>query len=97
MTRRSFLPLLPAAVLTGCAGKPAKTYPMNGEIVALDPATKTATIKAGKIADWMDAMTMEYSVKPDSEFGKLHVGYRIRATLVVQDPHFYVTSVEVVK
>jgi Cu/Ag efflux protein CusF len=69
---------------------------MQGEIMALDPATKTATIKAGKIGDWMDAMTMEYRVQPDSEFLKLHVGDRIRAKVIVTDPDYYVTSVEIV-
>jgi len=44
----------------------------------------------------MEAMTMEYSVKPDSEFRKLHVGDRIRATVVVIDPSYYVTDVTIV-
>ncbi len=70
---------------------------MQGEIKALDPAAKTATIQAGKIGDWMEAMTMEYRVKPDSEFQKLHVGDRIQAKVVVADPDYYVTSVQVVK
>lgn len=72
-----------------------KRYPMQGEIKALDANAKTATIDAGKIGDWMDAMTMEYSIKPDSEFQKLHVGDRIEATVVVVDPAYYVTAVKV--
>jgi Cu/Ag efflux protein CusF len=69
---------------------------MQGEIRDLDPATKSATINAGKIGDWMEAMTMEYSVKPDSDFAKLHVGDRIQATVVVvNDLKHYVTDVKV--
>lgn len=68
---------------------------MQGDIRAVDPAAKTATIAAGKIGDWMDAMTMEYTIKPDSEFQKLHVGDRIQATVVVSDASYYVTDIKV--
>ena len=68
---------------------------MQGEIKALDANSKTATIAAGKIGDWMEAMTMEYHVKPDSDFEKLHVGDHIEATVVVNDPAYYVTDVKV--
>jgi Cu/Ag efflux protein CusF len=97
MTRRTGLWLLAAVMLAGCASNkaPIKRYPMEGEILALDPATHNATIKHGKIGDWMDAMTMEYTVKPDSDFAKLHVGDHIHATVVVQDPTYWVTDVKV--
>jgi Cu/Ag efflux protein CusF len=41
----------------------------------------------------MEAMTMEYPVKPESEFAKLHVGDKIEATVVVTDPAYYVTDI----
>ncbi|HXK03495.1 MAG TPA: copper-binding protein, partial [Verrucomicrobiae bacterium] len=72
-----------------------KRYPMQGEVKALDAGSKTATIAAGKIGDWMEAMTMEYPVKPDAEFQKLHVGDKIQATVVVEDVKYYVTDVKV--
>jgi Cu/Ag efflux protein CusF len=98
MTRR-FTLLLPALALLaafGCAKDNTKRYPMEGDIKALDSGAKTATIAAGKIDGWMEAMTMDYAVKPDSEFAKLHVGDHIQATVVVNDPSFYVTDVKVV-
>jgi Cu/Ag efflux protein CusF len=89
------LPVL-LLLLAGCAQKPpVKRYPMQGEIKALDASAHTATIAAGKIADWMDAMTMEYPVKPDAEFQKLHVGDRIEATLIVSEPAYYVTEIKI--
>jgi Cu/Ag efflux protein CusF len=89
------LPLL--LMLAGCAHKAAeKRYPMQGDITALDASAHTATIAAGKIGDWMEAMTMEYPVKPDAEFQKLHVGDRIEATVVVGDPAYYVTAIKIV-
>ena len=97
MTRRIGLCLLAAVALAGCGTQkqPVKRYPLVGEIVALDPATHNATIKHEKIGDWMEAMTMEFTVKPDSEFAKLRVGDRIRATVVVEDPAYWVTDVKV--
>ncbi|HLK62462.1 MAG TPA: copper-binding protein [Bryobacteraceae bacterium] len=86
-----------ALALIGCKAKlpEGKRYPIQGEITALDTSAKTATINAGKIEGWMEAMTMEYPVKPDAEFQKLHVGDHIDATVVVSDPGYYVTDVTV--
>lgn len=96
MIRRTCLLVLAALALSGCAAREqAKRYPMQGEVKMLDPATKHATIDAGPIGDWMDAMTMEYPVKPDAEFAKLHVGDHIRATVVVEGEKYYVTEVTV--
>jgi Cu/Ag efflux protein CusF len=97
MTRRLILLSIAAMALAACAKKepPAKRYPMQGTVKALDAAAKTATIDAGKIDDWMEAMTMEYPVKPDAEFAKLKVGDHITATVVVQDVKVYVTDIAV--
>ena len=95
MTRRTSVLLL-ALALAGCGARnQTKRYPMEGEVKALDPASKSATIAAGKIGDWMEAMTMEYSVRPDAEFQKLHVGDHIQATVVVNDDKYYVTDVKI--
>jgi len=103
MTRRSALPLplvlalVLLLALAGCHSQPAaKRYPMQGSIQALDATAKTATIAAGQIGDWMGPMTMEYPVKPEREFQRLHVGDRIQATVVVvTDTNFYVTDIKV--
>jgi Cu/Ag efflux protein CusF len=68
---------------------------MEGEIRALDVGSKSATIQHGKIGDWMEAMTMEYRVKPDADFERLKVGDHIHATVVVTDDGYYVTDVKV--
>lgn len=95
MTRRTSVLLL-ALTLAGCGAKDqTKRYAMEGEVKALDPAAKTATIAHGKIGDWMEAMTMEYPVKPDAEFAKLKTGAHIKATVVVEDVKYYVTEIEV--
>ena len=90
------LPVLLTLALAACGEKPpGKRYAMQGEIKALDAASHTATIDAGKIGDWMEAMTMEYPIKPDAEFQKLHVGDKITATVIVGDPAYYVTDIKV--
>jgi Cu/Ag efflux protein CusF len=99
MNRRLLLGAICALglALAGCAGKPepTKNYPMKGEVKALDASTKIATIAHEKIGDWMEAMTMEFPVKPDEEFQKLKVGDKIEATVVVGEK-YHVTAVKVV-
>lgn len=97
MTRRAILFAASVLLLAGCAAKQeeGKRYAMQGEVQALNPADKTANIKAGKIEGWMEAMTMEFPIKPDAEFAKLHVGDHIQATVVVNDAKYYVTDVKV--
>jgi Cu/Ag efflux protein CusF len=89
--------LLAALALTGCGSRQeqGKRYPMQGEIKAVDARAKSATIDAGKIGDWMEAMIMEYPVKPESELQKLHVGDHIEGTVVVLEAGYYVTDIKV--
>src|SRR5690349_4404458 len=94
---RAFGVLLLVLTLISCGSREqAKRYPMEGDIKALDTTSKTASIAAGQIGDWMGPMTMEYLVKPDSEFQKLHVGDHIEATVVVNDLAYYVTDIKVI-
>ena len=97
MTRRKLgLLITPALLLSACnKTPPAKRYPMRGVVKALDPQAQVATIDSGKIDDWMEAMTMEFPVKPPSEFQKLQVGQKISATVVVDDLKYYVTDIKV--
>jgi Cu/Ag efflux protein CusF len=95
MTRRIALCAAVLALAACGAKQEPKRYQMQGEIKGLDPVSKNATISAGKIGDWMGPMTMEYPVRPDADFSKLHVGDRIQATVVVNDLKYFVTDVKV--
>ena len=54
-----------------------------GRIVSLDDQAHTATVDAAAVPNFMEAMTMEYPVKNDADFKKLHVNEKITATLNV--------------
>jgi len=96
--RRRVLLFAAALALAACVSTAhERRFPMEGDIKGLDAASKIAIIDAGKIGDWMEAMTMEYAVKPDSEFAKLKVGDHIKGTVVVlDDGRYYVTAITVV-
>jgi Cu/Ag efflux protein CusF len=87
------LALLAAGCQRNPTALPAKEYPMQGEVVGLDPAAHLATVKAGKIEGWMDAMTMEYPVKDPQEFSKLKVGGKIQGKVTVQGTDYWISSV----
>ena len=74
--------------------EPVKQYAMHGEVLRLDAQGKIAAIKAGKIGDWMEAMTMEYPVKEQPEFDKLHVGDKVDATVYVQGNSYWIGGVQ---
>ena len=62
---------------------PERQYQLSGRVVALDPGHQIATIDAGAIPNFMEAMTMEYPVKSKADFDTLHVGDKIQATVNV--------------
>jgi len=83
-------------LLSSCKpAAPVRRYPMHGQVLALDPQNRTATIKHGKIGDWMGAMTMEYPIKRDADWKKLAVGAQIDATVFVGDAGYFVGDVRV--
>jgi len=84
----------PTAAKEEAKDEPVKQYAMHGEVLRLDTQGKIAAIKAGKIGDWMEAMTMEYPVKDQTEFDKLHAGEKISATVYVQGNSYWVGGVQ---
>lgn len=88
--------VLAMSVLAGCsqAPKPALAeYQVTGEVLKLDPAAQTASLKAGKIEGWMEAMTMDFPVKDKQEFEKLKVGETIHAKVLVQGTDYWLSGI----
>jgi Cu/Ag efflux protein CusF len=78
---------LPIALLS-CAKKTEpsageKHYALTGRVVALNEKSRTATIDAAAIPNFMEAMTMQYPIKNAAEFKKLQVNEKITATVNV--------------
>jgi|ERR1035437_2896605 protein SCO1/2 len=94
--------LLLVLALSACKAKPASNapiekYKLDGVIVSLDPQGHIAKINGQKIDGWMEAMTMEYPIKDQSEFDALHVGDRITATVFVQGLNYWVGEIHQVR
>ena len=71
-----------------------KRYPIEGDIVKMNPGDQTATIKHLAIPGYMGAMTMSYQIPSKADYAKLHTGDHIKGTLFVQDEEFWVGDIQ---
>jgi protein SCO1/2 len=76
---------------------PIERYKLDGIIVSLDPQGHSAKINGQKIEGWMEAMTMEYPIKDQTEFAQLHAGDHITATVFVQDLNYWLGEIHQVR
>ena len=67
---------------------------MHGEVRGLDAGQHVATIKHDAIPGFMNAMTMGYPVKDQTEFSQLKVGDEINATVYVRDDDMWVGKIQ---
>jgi protein SCO1 len=74
----------------------AKHYHLKGKVVSIDKQAKMLNVDNEAIPDFMDAMTMPYKVKPDSELDKLSAGDAITADVVVQDDKAWLENIAVI-
>lgn len=73
----------------------AKHYHLKGKVVSIDQRAKMLNVDSEAIPGFMDAMTMPYKVKPESELNKLHPGDAITADLMVEDEGAWLENVAV--
>jgi protein SCO1/2 len=64
---------------------PAKHYPVQAEVIAVDAPKKLITVKHGDIPGLMPAMTMQYVVAEPKQIATLQPGDKITADLVVSE------------
>jgi len=74
---------------------PAKHYQLRGKVVSIDQQSKMVNIDSEAIPGFMEAMTMPYRVKPESELDQLHPGDAITGDLVVQDDGAWLENITV--
>lgn len=101
--------LLISAFLVGCnnksqpdvAGHPqaetAKHYHLAGKVVSVDKRAHMLNVDGQDIPGFMPAMTMPYSVKPESELDKLSAGDAITADVVVSGENAWLENISVTK
>jgi protein SCO1/2 len=77
--------LICAGFAAGCQSAPEKHYPIQGEVISIDPAKKLITVKHGDIPGLMPAMTMTYQVAEPKQIETLQPGDKITADLVVSE------------
>jgi protein SCO1/2 len=73
----------------------AKRYHLKGKVVSIDKPSKMAIIDGESIPGFMEAMTMPYQVKPESELDKLSPGDMITADVVVEDENGWLENIVV--
>lgn len=97
MRLRIFLAALLLLSALGCHSvKPAseRRFPIEGRVVAVDPAQRTITLDHHEVVGYMKAMTMPFAVRDAWVFNVVHPGDTIQATLVVStDAHLEDISV----
>jgi len=77
-----------ATFLTLCwAAHAAKSYSVDGIVVALDPVARTMLVAHRPIDRYMGAMVMPFRVADAAELGGLYPGARVRFELVVDKDH----------
>jgi len=101
--RRLTLVLFAVVLVSGCAGKPsesgAKSYPLKGKVVAVDPANRKITIDHEEIVNFMPAMTMAFVVleKDAVLLEGVTPGDEVTARLVAPDSRYWIEDLVVVK
>jgi protein SCO1/2 len=93
--RYAFVPLLALLALPACGRAPdasARTYELQGQILAVRPERSEVVIKHQDIENFMPGMTMPFTVKDASLLTGKERGDLVTATLVVGETHAYLTT-----
>jgi protein SCO1/2 len=92
--RLPWVPLLFLIALTACSRTPpdARTYELQGQILAVRPERNEVVIKHEDIKGLMPGMTMPFTVKDPALLGGKERGDLVTATLVVEEAKAYLTT-----
>jgi Cu/Ag efflux protein CusF len=87
---------------SGCGRKekvynrPASYHSLKGQVVALEPASSLITIAHEKIPNFMEAMTMPFSIKDSALFRGVEVGDSVRGVVAIRKPEIWLDSLTVI-
>jgi Cu/Ag efflux protein CusF len=99
MTRLRFLILTLSFAFAACSSHKVtstltKRYAIEGDVLRMNQADQTATVKHGEIKGWMGPMTMDYQVPSKADYALLHPGDHFKATVFVQDEEFWLGDIQ---
>ncbi|MBI3490324.1 MAG: copper-binding protein [Acidobacteria bacterium] len=73
-----------ALLVAACGGAPdRREFTLQGQVLSIEPAKKSVTVKHEEIKGLMPAMTMPYEVRDERILTGLAPGDLVNATLVV--------------
>jgi protein SCO1/2 len=75
----------------------AKRYDLKGKVVRADLTKRKVTLAHDAIPDYMDAMTMEFSVKEQWAVEQMAAGDHVQATLVIDGARSWIESPVITK
>ena len=76
------------------AAAAAQRYPVTGIILKVDPVHRSFSASCAAIPGYMEAMTMQYSVRSDKELANLKPGAYVEFTLVVEKNSSYAENLK---
>jgi protein SCO1/2 len=94
MRTRTIIALTVVVLTAACTATPSvPTYQLTGQILVVKPETKELLVKTDDIPGFMPAMTMAYSVKDPGLIKDRVAGDLIKATLIVEPEHAYLSAI----
>lgn len=101
MITRVLIAFVVAGAFISCSKKEQQstdlvTFPLRGEVVAIDTASMRMTIDHEEIPEYMMAMTMPFKIKNRQLFGGVHVGDTVQGVLAVSRTESWLETFTVV-
>jgi len=90
---RLYIALILCLSAVACAKPDERTYPLQGQVLSLEPERKQLTVKHEEIKGFMPAMTMPYEVEDAKAIDALAPGDLINSSLVVFSNGAHLTEI----
>ena len=95
------VPAILSLLILSCARQEQKpidlvTFPLKGEVVAIDTVKHRLTVSHEEIPNYMEAMTMPFKVKSVALLRSVHIGDSIQAVLAVSRTESWLDTLTVV-
>ena len=93
--KRWVLVVVVVSLLTAAQAWTAEKYDVRGLVLQVDPSRKSMLVSCESIPNYMEAMTMPFTVRDSSKLEALRPGTAVEFTLVVDEDSSYADNVRV--